>query len=377
MFACLYAPPRRLAFGSKDGLPRGRCVTDALVRLARLQSPCIEVHADNLVVIDATGLADLVGDGRAFGATLRRAAAKRGLCLHIGVASTRTAALLIALARSGLTVIERGREAGALAALPVDVLRALARGQARGVAGPASRKAPVAGAGLAIPAFALLSTVRRWGVRTLGDLAEQSPETLLERLGPGGPALQRFARGEDDASLAPASADQVFESTLTLETPVEGLEPLSFVLSRVFETLCARLTNAAAHATEVRVRLHLVTGEIHACRLTLASPTREAKALRALARLDLEMHPPRAGVAQVAVVVERAETGTRQISLLERPQLSSARATTLVTRLTALVGEGRCGSPELLQSAEGAGFTMRAFSPSVPDAAAAQSRAGG
>lgn len=377
MFACLYAPPRGLAFRSKDGAPRARCVTDALVRLARLQSPCVEVHADNLVVLDATGLADLVGDGRAFGATLRRAAAARGLCLHIGVASTRTAALLIVLARSGLTVIEPGQEAEALAALPVDVLRALARRQARGVAGNARRSSPVAGAGLAIPAFALLSTVRRWGVRTLGDLAGQSPETLLERLGPGGLALQRFARGEDDASLAPASAGQVFEATLTLKTPVEGLEPLSFVLSRVFETLCARLTQAAAHASAVRVRLRLVTGEIHACRLTLASPTREAKALRALARLHLELHPPRTEVAEIAVVVERTESGARQISLLERPQRASSRHATLMARLSALVGEGRCGSPALLQSADGAGFALQAFSPSVPDAAAAQSLAGG
>ena len=377
MFACLYAPPRGLAFRSRDGVPRGRSVTDALVRLARLQSPCVEVHADNLVLLDATGLEDLVGDGRAFGATLRRAGAQRGLCLHIGVASTRTAALLIAQARSGLTVIEPGQEAAALAALPVDVLRALARGQARGVGGSARRPFPVSAAGLAIPAFALLSTVRRWGVRTLGDLAEQSPETLLDRLGPSGLALQRFARGVDDASLVPGGADQVFESRLTLETPVEGLEPLAFVLSRLFETVCARLSQAAAQAAAVRVRLHLATGEIHACRLTPAIPTREAKALRALALCDLEMDPPRGRVMKVAVVVEPAETGVRQMSLLDRPHFSPARNATLLSRLTALVGEGRCGSPALRDSGNGTSYGMQAFAPNLADTVAAHSRLGG
>ncbi len=363
MFACLYAPPRGLAFRSNDGVPRAKLVTDELVRLAREQSPCVEVHGDNLVVLDATGLTHLVGDGRALGATLRRVAADRRLYLRIAVASTRTAALLIVQARSGLTVIEPGQEAAVLASLPLDVVRALARRQARGVTGPSRRRVPVAGAGLAIPAFALLSTVRRWGMRTLGDLAQESSVTLLEQLGAAGVALQRFARGEDDASLIPAPIDQRFESTLRLETPVEGLEPLSFVLSRVFETLCARLARASAGAGLVHVRLKLVTGEIHACRMTLASPTREPKALRTLARLDLELRPPRARVSEVTVVVEQAPTERGQISLLGRSQPSDAHIATLMSRLTVLVGEGRCGSPALVESGDDPGFAMRAFSP--------------
>jgi len=49
---------------------------------------------------------------------------------------------------------------------------------------------------------------------------------------------------------------------------------------------------------------------------------------------------------------------------------------TLMTRLTALVGEGRCGSPVLLQPASVDGFAMRAFSPNSP-AGVVESRAGG
>lgn len=375
MLACLYAPPRGLAFRSNDGVSRARLVTNELVRLAREQSPRVEVHGDNLVVLDATGITDRVGNSRELGATLRRVAADRRLYLRIAVASTRSAALLIVQARSGLTVVEPGQEAAVLASLPLDVLRTLARRQARGVTGPARRRAPVAGAGLAIPAFALLSTVRRWGVRTLGDLAHQSSATLLERLGPGGLALQRFARGEDDASWA-ASADQQVESTLRLETPVEGLDPLSFVLSRVFETLCARLAQTSAGASVVQVQLKLVTGEIHASRVTLATPTREAKALRTLVRLELDLNPPRARVREVTVVVDPAPTGGRQISLLERAQPDSARVRTLMSRLSRLVGERRCGSPALVESGDGAGFAMRAFSPGPPHAAVAQRRTG-
>src|SRR5690606_24316002 len=55
----------------------------------------------------------------------RRAAADRGLQARIAVAATRTAAELLTLGRAGLTVVEPGGEADALAPLPLDVLAGL------------------------------------------------------------------------------------------------------------------------------------------------------------------------------------------------------------------------------------------------------------
>ena len=187
MFVCLYAPPRGLAFRSDDGVARAKDVTDQLVRLAREYSPRIEIHGENLVVLDTSGLTSMFGDARELGATLRRSAADRGLYLRIAVAPTRTAALLVVQARSGLTVIGPGQEAATLVSLPLEVLKALA--QAQGTATRPRRGTRVTGAALAIPAFTLLSTVRRWGVKTLGDLARLPSAELFERLGAGGTEL--------------------------------------------------------------------------------------------------------------------------------------------------------------------------------------------
>ena len=336
-------------------------VTDQLVRLAREYSPRIEIHGDNLVVLDTTGLTSMFGDARELGATLRRSAADRGLYLRIAVASTRTAALLVVQERSGLTVIEPGREAATLATLSLDVLKALAQGQAQGTATRARRGTRVSGAALAIPAFALLSTVRRWGVRTLGDLAHLPSAELFERLGAGGLTLQRFARGEDDGPLVPVPVEERFESSLALEWPVEGLEPLSFVLSRVFDQLCARLERAGVGAAVLHVHLKLVTREIHTRTLQLPTPLRDPRVLRTLVLLDLESHPPSAGIDQVTVVVDPVPARTQQFSLLERARPSPEKVSTLVARLTALAGEGRCGSPALVDSHDTAGFEMRRF----------------
>ena len=374
MFACLYAPPRGLAFRGAEGVPRARRVTDELVRLAREYSPRIELHGDNLVVLDTTGLTSLFGDTRELGATLRRSAADRGLYLRLAVASTRTAALLVVQARSGLTVIDPGEEAATLAALPLDVLKTLAQGQAQRTATRTRRGARVSSAALAIPAFTLLSTIRRWGVRTLGDLARLPSAELFERLGAGGVTLQRFARGEDAGPLVPAPVEERFESSLALEWPVEGLEPLSFVLSRVFEQVCARLERAGVGAAVIHVHLKLVTRAIHTRTLHLPAPLRDPRVLRTLVLLDLESHAPSAGIDQVTVVVDPVPARTQQFSLLERVRPAPETVSTLVARLTALAGAGRCGSPALVDSHDTASFEMRAFVPDQDERASAPVR---
>ena len=356
-------------------MPRARRVTDQIVRLAREYSPRIEIHGDNLVVLDTTGLTSMFGDARELGETLRRSAADRGLYLRIAVASTRTAALLVVLERSGLTVIEPSREAVTVASLPLDVLKTLARGQAQRTATRARRGTRVSSAALAIPAFALLSTMRRWGVRTLGDLAHLPPAELFERLGAGGLTLQRFARGEDDGPLVPVPVEERFESSLALEWPVERLEPLSFVLSRVFEPLCARLERAGVGAAVIHVHLKLVTRAIHTRTLQLPTPLLDPRVLRTLVLLDLESHAPPAGIDQVTVMVDPVPARTQQFSLLERVRPAPETVSTLVARLTALAGAGRCGSPALVDSHDTASFEMREFDPEARRLDAGASRA--
>ena len=369
MFACLFAPPRGLAFRSGDGVPRPARVTDRLVRLAREYSPRIEVHGDNLVVLDTEGLTTMFGSDRELGESLRRSAAEARLYVRIAIASTRTAALLVVQERSGLTVMTPGEEAATLAPLSLDVLKALAREQSqelstrmrrptRSPRGTSATSTPPA-----VSAFALLSTVRRWGLRTLGDLARLPAPELFERLGAGGGALQRFARGEDEAPLVPASTEERFESSLALEWPVEGLEPLSFVLGRVLDPLCTRLERAGVGAAVLHVHLKLVTKELYTRTLQLPTSIKDPKVLRTLILLDLESHPPTAGIDQVTVRVEQVPARTQQFSLLEQVRPSPEKLSVLMARLTALVGEGRCGSPAVLDSHGADRVEMQAFAP--------------
>ena len=137
-----------------------------------------------------------------------------------------------------------------------------------------------------------VDTLRRWGLRTLGEFAALPPDEVAARLGHAGVEWQRVARGEDQRPLVPAVPEERFEQTLDLDWPIDGLEPLSFVLGRLMEPLSAHLERRDRGAAVLHVRLHLVTRVVHERSLQLPAPMRDARALRTLALLDLESHPP-------------------------------------------------------------------------------------
>ena len=168
-------------------------------------------------------------------------------------ASTATAAILLAQSRAGLTVVPPGAEAATLAPLPLSALS---------------------------PLGCPLEQLKRWGLQAVGDLAALPSADLSQRLGQEGLLWQRWARGEDARPLVPGRAEERFEESLELEWPIEGLEPLSFVLARLFELLSARLEQHDRGAVALHVTLKLVTRQLHERSVQLPAPMRDARVLR-------------------------------------------------------------------------------------------------
>src|SRR5204863_8689755 len=111
----------------------------------------------------------------------------------------------------------------------------------------------------------IYETFALWGVRTFRDLAELPLAGVAERLGQEGVRLQQLAQGRTDRALNLVRPPIGFEQSLELEHPVSELEPLSFILSRLLNQLCANLNEHALAANELRLRLMsepgaLVTG---------------------------------------------------------------------------------------------------------------------
>ena len=334
-------------------MPGERGPTGAsLEGLAREFSPRVQVHQGSVVSLDIGGLGRLLGMPAEIGDELRRAAADRGLHPHIGIAPTRTAALLLALARAGVTVVPPGGERAAVAPIPLGILRRLP---------PRPDLSGVAGADVETGA-AVADRLQRWGLKTLGDLAGLPARPLSERLGQAGVMWQRLARGEDLQPLVTTEPEAPIEEALDLEWPVEGLEPLSFVLARICEPIAERLAALDLAAVVLRLSCRLVSRETATRELQLPAPMRDPKVLRTLLLLHLESHPLAGGVDRLTLRVDTAPARITQFSLLARARPFPEQMATLLARLSALLGEDRVGAPALVDSHRPGAFRVARFS---------------
>ena len=103
----------------------------------------------------------------------------------------------------------------------------------------------------------MLDTLERWGVRDFRRLALLPEHALAARLGEAGTRLQRLSRGEGMRTLALCEPQTHFEEAMELESAVETIESLSFLMNRLLEQLCARLEARALAVQELKLRLQL------------------------------------------------------------------------------------------------------------------------
>jgi protein ImuB len=376
MYACLYRP------AAPDA---GSPVT--LDAIAREFSPRYERLGDDLVTIDVSGLDRLFqrrsvldtregnrpsalasGGGGAprsvwkiIADELRREAADRGVRVHVAIAGTCTAALILAHARPGVTIIKRGEEADALAGIAIGILDRI-EGLRRSVLDTRERSAREVNNA---DATTFLTTFKAWGLKTLGELAALPPADLASRLGRGALVWQALARGGDIRPLIPTLDEERFESSMDLDWPIEELEPLSFVLTRLLEPLSTRLERRDRGAAVLHVLLRLVTrgsgAELYARRLELPSPMRDVRTLRTLALLDLESHPPPAGIDRVSIVIDPTPGRVLQHTLFTRAHPTPEQLSTLLARLAAVMGQDRIGAPATVDTYRPGAFAMTAF----------------
>jgi protein ImuB len=336
LYACLYRPPS----GDPAAVP-------VLGTIAGQFSPRYERHRDDLVSIDVSGLERLLGPPRTIADELRREATARGVRAHIAVAGTRMAAMVLALARPGVTVIPRGAEAAALAAVRIEILSTV--------------NSQVSTLNVESSDLSVVDQFKRWGLKTLGELAALPAADLVSRLGRPALAWQAIARGEDIRPLVPTLAEERFEASIELEWPIEDLEPLSFVLTRLLEPLSTRLERRDRGAAVLHVLLGLVTREACARRLELPTPMRDVRTLRTLALLDLESHPPAAAIDRVTIVIDPTPGRVLQHTLFTRAHPTPEQLSTLVARLGALMGQDRFGAPATVDSDRPGAFVMTPF----------------
>jgi protein ImuB len=328
---------------------------DAMLDLGWSISPRVEDHAPHEIAVDLAGLETLLGSPETIAAEILRRASDLGLAAHVAISANLDVAIHAARGFSGSTVIFAGTEASRLGPLPIDVLS---------------------------PSNDAAETLARWGIRTCAALAALPPLQLSERLGREGVRIHAHARGKSVRALILAEPERFFEEEMELDEAVEDIEPLSFLLGRLLDQLCARLVARALSAAAIHLRFDLgdifeyeaapdVTPpplfaerkakKVYRKSLTLPVAMRDSKLLLKLIRLQLQSDPPPGTIVKIGLAADPARPRFSQTGLFVPSAPDPEKLELVVARLAKMVGENNVGAAELVDTHRPGAFRMAHF----------------
>ncbi len=349
----------------------------ALLDMAFGFSPRVEDTADDRLLLDLSGLERLHGSAAAMAREMAVRVNSAGLEANIALAANPDSAMHAACGFTGITVIPAGEETRRLGVLPLHVLLDSFDMPSAKKSNPSAREREQL-------REQMLDTLERWGVRDFRTLALLPEHALASRLGGAGARLQRLACGAELRTLTLCEPELRFEEALEPESPVETLEPLSFILNRLLEQLCARLESRALAAHELQIRLHLErrvgdeetttaqellshsdSDNVRSARfercLRLPVAMRDPKLFLKLLQLDLAAHPPGAPVLKLWIAAQPAPPRTAQRGLFLPLTPEAEKLEVTLARIISIVGEHCAGIASLLNTNRPDSFVMERF----------------
>ncbi len=315
----------------------------ALLDAVESVSPVVESGAPGCAWVDLAGLHRIFNGEESITADLIRCVRRVGMEPAAGVAANKEIAHLAARC-GGVRVIEAGREREFLNWLPLDMLNL----------GKSDRGDD------------LESTLARWGMRRLGELARLNPDAIGTRLGRRGVELVRLARGGSPAPLAPRRRAEVFAETVELEYGIELMEPLGFVMRAMLERLAERLSIRGMEAGDITLAFGMSGHRSFNRRVEVAAPSNDVRAILALINLSLEAAPPEAAVESIRIEIAPRVPRPAQTDMFLPPSPAPDKLQTTIARLSALCGPGNVGMLSAENSHRPEATRLDAFSPPVP-----------
>ncbi len=250
----------------KRSLAEEGLAQSALLDCASKFSPRVESTASGVAILDLSGTAKLFARQKDSQRNASRqnnlqngvwpralrimtaAAAEAGFDVRIAIAANPDTSFLAARGFSANTIIPVGEEAQRLAALPIEAL-------------PLSP--------------GMLESLNRWGIRAFQALAALPTVAIVERLGQEGLYIQKLARGAIARALLAIEPNADFSESFEFDDPVETLESIFFILSRLLQYLCSRLLATAQAASELRLTVGLNVRQLQSTKRSgVPHPTR-------------------------------------------------------------------------------------------------------
>ena len=263
------------------------------------------------------------GEGRgggeaALAADLSTRLERNGLPCRIAIAGTPGAAWALArsaTARDTCTILPPGQEKAALAVLPVALLRLEPR---------------------------TIASLRRLGLKSIGELARQPRSEITGRFGPMPMLRLDQAYGRAAEAIAWPRPPAPWAERLAFAEPIGTPEDLARALDHLAQRLCARLEAGERGAHRVSAIFFRVDDERPAIAIATARPMRDAAYIARLLKEKLQEIDPGFGID--AILLEAGETAPlappqrtfAELDAPERPDLAPS-----IDALANRLGPGR------------------------------------
>ena len=316
-----------------------RTAQEALMEVAETFSPRVEDAGEGIIFIDVSGMERHFASEKDLGDAALRAAEEIALPARFGLAASKLAARVAAELPKSPTIVEAGHEAEFLAPLPLARLT---------------------------PELDAASTLQKWGIHSIGELAQLPESEIAARMGDLGRELHYAARGIDPRPLIPRAMPPEFREGMELEWPLVALDPFLFIASNALDRLSKRMEFQGFSCKRLELTMALEPDGYHARAIDLPAPTRDVKTMLTLIRLDLEKSPPGAPVIGFSFVAHPDRPRRAQLSLFGPAALSPEKLATTIARLISMLGEDRAGMPMTVDGHLPDRFAIGTFAPPPP-----------
>jgi hypothetical protein len=197
--------------------------------------------------------------------------------------------------------------------------------------------------------------LERFGLRTIGSVAELPRSSVVARFGPEGERIHARARGEETDPFRPRKAPERLAMSLPIDPPVDDVEGIRFVLHRIAAVFGDQLQARGAATSRTRLTLELdrtfVSGDVPPVLLfdqRLPEPTSEGLAMERLLVARLEVSALPAPVSRLGLeLLDVAPAAGRQLTLFTPQAGRTGRLGWQLARLGLRFGEDRVGWMEL------------------------------
>jgi protein ImuB len=290
-----------------DDLAQNRAGLQRLAHWCRRYSPLVgweESIAPDALLLDVTGCAHLFGGEERMTRQVAHDLSRGNWTCRLAIADTIGAAWAVARHRSRRAgqrpvLIPSGKQADALALLPVSALRISARN---------------------------VEVLNELGIETIAQLMTLSRKALPSRFGPE--ILRRLdqALGHIPEFVVPERPSDPLLAKWGCEAPLEDRAAIETVLQHLLARLIRRLQSGNEGILQFVVELHVPHREAAQFSVGLMQPTLRPQRLLELLRLQLERAALAGGVHQLTIHVTRtAPLDAEQAELFESSECRTGR----------------------------------------------------